>query len=365
MKQRTLLFVLTLLSTLTASAYEAEVWGIFYDLNALAKTATVTSGSTKYTGSVTIPELFNYDGIIYNVTSIGSKAFKDCSGLTSVTIPNSVTSIGNSAFSDCSGLASVTIPNSVTEIGNGAFRGCSSLTSLAIPNSVTSIDNYTFYECSGLISVTIPNGVTSIGEGAFSDCTNLKSLTIGCGVRSIAKTAFANCKDLTDVYCYAESVPSTHSNAFDGTKIKYTTLYVPEASIASYIATAPWSEFGTIKTLSGEIPVTPKCATPTIAFADGELLFSCETEGVEYVYNITPPSAKAGISSRVSMPTTYKVTVYATKDGYENSEVATKDIEVGGESAIRGDVNLDGEIGMPDVMFIVNYILNGKFPDEE
>ena len=107
-----------------------------------------------------------------------------------------------------------------------------------------------------------------------------------------------------------------------------------------------------------------KCATPTIDYVDGKLNFSCETEGVEYVYNIT--SAKSGSGTNISMPNTYKVTVYATKDGYNKSDVAMKEISVGsGESGIRGDVNLDGEVGMPDVMFIVNHILNGKFPDEE
>lgn len=82
-------------------------------------------------------------------------------------IPNSVTSIGERAFYDCSGLTSVTIPNSVTSIGRNAFYGCSGLTSVTIPNSVTSIGNEAFYWCSNLTPVTIPNSVTSIGSNAF------------------------------------------------------------------------------------------------------------------------------------------------------------------------------------------------------
>ena len=104
---------------------------------------------------------------------IGSSAFYNCSGLTSVTIPNSVTSIGSSAFYNCSGLTSVTIPNSVTSIGRYAFEDCSGLTSVTIPNSVTSIGDYAFYYCSVLTSVTIPNSVTSIGSSAFSGCSGL------------------------------------------------------------------------------------------------------------------------------------------------------------------------------------------------
>ena len=107
-----------------ASAYDAQVDGVYYNLIAKEKQAEVTSGDTKYTGSVTIPESFTYNGVTYSVTRIGSEAFRGCFGLTSVTIPNSVTSIGYSAFSGCSKLTSITIPNSVTSIGNSAFLGC-------------------------------------------------------------------------------------------------------------------------------------------------------------------------------------------------------------------------------------------------
>ena len=87
------------------------------------------------------------------VTSIGSYAFSDCSGLTEVTIPNSVTSIGEYVFWGCSGLTSVTIPDSVTSIGQHAFSGCSSLTDVAIPGSVTVIHGLAFDGCSGLKNV--------------------------------------------------------------------------------------------------------------------------------------------------------------------------------------------------------------------
>lgn len=110
---------------------------------------------------------------------------------------------------------------------------------------------------------------------------------------------------------------------------------------------------------------SPKCATPTIAYVDGKLKFNCKTEGVKFVSNITPPSAYGSNSEEPSLQTTYKVTVYATKDGYDNSDTATMDIDVSGTSDLRGDLNGDGVVNMPDAMFIVNHILNGKFPDEE
>ena len=111
-----------------------------------------------------------------NTRVISGGAFKGCTSLTSVTIPNSVTSIGEYAFFYCSSLTSITIPNSVTSIGNYAFYNCSSLTSVTIPNSVTSIGNAAFYNCSSLTSVTIPNSVTSIGGSAFFYCSSLTSV---------------------------------------------------------------------------------------------------------------------------------------------------------------------------------------------
>ena len=107
------------------------------------------------------------------VTSIGYKAFDDCTSLTSVTIPDSVTSIGYKAFDDCTSLTSVTIPDSVTSIGNGAFKGCTSLTSVTIPGSVTRIGVGAFASCTSLTSVTIPDSVTRIGKQAFDYCTSL------------------------------------------------------------------------------------------------------------------------------------------------------------------------------------------------
>ena len=128
------------------------------------------------------------DNIINYVVKAGTRvicdgAFKNCNGLTSVTIPNSVTSIGEEAFAHCRGLTSVTIPNSVTSIGDEAFAYCRGLTSLTIPNSVTSIGDWAFYYCSGLTSVTIPNSVTSIGDYAFASCKSLKYIIIPPGTK--------------------------------------------------------------------------------------------------------------------------------------------------------------------------------------
>ena len=241
-----------------------EAGNAFYDsrnnCNAIIETAT----NTLITGC-------KNTAILNSVTSIGDDAFWGCSGLTSVTIPNSVTSIGDGAFSYCSGLTSVTIPSSVTSIRDYAFSYCRGLTSVTIPNSVTIIEDHAFYYCSDLTSVTIPDGVTSIENQAFDNCSGLTSVTIGNSVKSMGSYAFRGCSKLRDVYCYAESVPSTQSNAFTESNIQNATLHVPYK--AAYEAASPWNEFGEIVELTspitvGETGFATFCSSYALDFSD-------------------------------------------------------------------------------------------------
>ena len=173
--------------------------GIKYRLNKNDQTAIVSRHTDTLSEVITIPATVTKDGVKYTVTSIGYDAFELCSGLTSVTIPDSVTSIGDFAFSECNSLTSVTIPDSVTSIGNRAFWDCDSLKSITIPGSVTSIGKSAFAECRSLTSVTIPDSVTSIGNGAFSYCTDLTSVTIPGSVTSIGDEAFRDCDSLKSI----------------------------------------------------------------------------------------------------------------------------------------------------------------------
>ena len=165
-----------------ANAYDAKIDGICYNFS--ENEAEVTSGDSEYTGSVVIQETVTYNGKTYTVTSIGDKAFYQCSGLTSITFPNSVTSIDYYAFAWCSGLTSVTIPNIVTSIGEGAFFSCSSLTTITIPNSVTSIGGEAFAWCSRLTTIdSYINEPFVFGDWAFSGINEEAVLIVPQGTR--------------------------------------------------------------------------------------------------------------------------------------------------------------------------------------
>lgn len=294
-----------------------------------------------------------------SVQSIGVAAFDGCSGLYSVTIGNSVSYINSYVFRNCSSLTSVSIPNNLTAIGECAFQNCSSLSSVIIPNNVTIIRKSAFDGCSSIISITIPNNVTDIELYAFRSCTSLKSLTIGSGVKNIKSQVFASCGDLTDVYCLSEEVPTTYSDPFNNSFVDFATLHVPAVSIDEYKTTTPWSSFGTIVALNGDDPIggddpiVEKCATPTITYANGKVRFASETEGVEYVPTVmvTPNQQLKG--DELEIGGTFTVSVYAVKEGFDNSDTATMTINM----AQMGDVNADGQVSIADVTSLVNAIL--------
>ncbi|MBR5842383.1 MAG: leucine-rich repeat domain-containing protein [Bacteroidaceae bacterium] len=228
--------------TIKGTDSKVEINGIWYNIDAEAKLAEVTSGETKYSGSITIPATVTHEGKEYSVTSIGNEAFKYCYNLTSITIPKSVTSIGDDAFDYCSNLTAVHISsiaawcnikfsrydsNPLYFTGNLYLNG-ELVTELILPESVTSIENYTFYECHSLTAITIPAGVKSIGSQAFLGCNSLTTITFpeNSQLTNIGRSAFSVCKSLTAI-TIPESVTSIGAWAFSGCS-SLTSITIPE-----------------------------------------------------------------------------------------------------------------------------------------
>ena len=260
-----------LLCGLTANAHDFEVDGIYYNITSFQDfTVEVTfkgekynSFSNEYSKEVRIPNQIAYSGKTYSVTSIGSYAFYECSGLTSVSIPSGITSICNNAFNGCSGLVRVSIPYSVTlieayafrkctkitsisisgetKIGYGAFRNCSNLSSINISNKVKMIDEEAFNNTAwynnqsegvlylsdwiigykgateDLTAIEIADGTVGIASGAFRDCDFISAVTIPESVRVIGMAAFANCCNLSSV-TVSSDMDNIGSGAFMNTQ---------------------------------------------------------------------------------------------------------------------------------------------------
>lgn len=276
-----------------------------------------------------------------SVLDIGDYAFCECNGLTTVSIGNNVSSIGQCAFADCVNLTNLILPNSVSTIKESAFNGCSSLKSISLSTSLKNIGDYVFRNCSSLASVTIPNNITSIDRYAFSGCNiktlslsenlrfirmnafmgnrNLKSLIIPASVEAIYQEAFANC-GLEEVKVLAKIPPYAYDNSFNNYKIP---LYVPASSVGDYQSTSPWNMFASIKTLSGEDVETRKCEKPTIKYNHGEIYFSCGTDGVGFISSISDSDIKDYTVAKIPLTATYTISVHATKEGYQDSDIAT------------------------------------------
>ncbi|MDR2408045.1 MAG: leucine-rich repeat domain-containing protein, partial [Bacteroidales bacterium] len=174
---------------------------------------------SSYKGNIVIPDTVTPDSNSYIVISIGDSAFRNCSALISITIPNTVTTIGKNTFEKCIGLTSVIIGNSVKTIWDKAFSECIGLTSIIIPASVTSIHNNAFSKDSNLVTVKFDaRNCTYMGDKGrayrvFLDCPLLSKLIIGDDVQIIPELAFAECNAL-DTVTIGKSVTAIRHAAF-------------------------------------------------------------------------------------------------------------------------------------------------------
>lgn len=162
------------------SSTEAIVPSNVFDANVVSNTYDVTKKCW----------VIKFDNTI---TTIGERAFYNCSGLTSIIIPDNVTSIGDYAFSSCSLLTDINLPARIQSIGISAFRNCDNLKMITIPDGVNKISEAAFQSCDILTDIVIGKGVRSIESGAFWGCIALSNITIPDGVEAIKDNVFNGC----------------------------------------------------------------------------------------------------------------------------------------------------------------------------
>lgn len=291
---KTILFLLTLVLSTTAYAYDFEVDGIYYNINGNEATVTYKEyDKNNYIGSVVIPETVTYNAVTYPVTAIGYCAFFNCDSLTSIKLPNSIISIGRSAFSYCDGLSKIVIPKSVNMIEQHAFGQCTNLTDLTIYTPI----NYAWYFFSG----TYIKKLTLLGIGEwklrhvwdyYSDLYYYAdTLVVGAAITGIScdfNYEYYGLYGMTpsQVYSYASTPPVCNEITF---RSYDATLHVQPTSVVSYITADYWQNFSSFSNDINERVVFNQKEVSLIQWETLQLEVNVEPSGRELLWSSTNP----------------------------------------------------------------------------
>ena len=351
MKKIILLSLLAFVSIALNAQEPVLVDGLWYKINNWDGSATVVANPNNegYSGDIVIPDVVNIGGEDHNVTGIGYRAFCGCNIL-SVTIGKNVTSIDGHAFS-YSTVASAIIGGEFDESTNNNLW----------------IGYCAFYECLNLTSVVLGDNVRSISSQAFQNCPSLSSVVLGKRVRWIGTSSFVGCENLKDVYCFGESSPyQDGGRIFADDQLNSLTLHVPEAYYDNYIVSDPdnypWSHFGSANQLQSTELV--KCATPVISYDNGNISFTCATEGVKYNSSVEYVDNEFNDVPEYPAPSHFVVKVVAVKNGFLPSDVAKQEfalesyVDVKTGDYKQGDVNKDGNVNVADHVKLSDFIMN-------
>ena len=169
---------------------------------------------------------------------------------------------------------------------------------------VTGIGDYAFNGNTAITSITIPDGINTIGAGAFDGCSQLTTIIIGKGVTTIGEKAFAHIGIPANgprraesegllVKCYAENVPTTAADAFEGSPISSGTLLVEDNSVMAYYEATPWGQFGTVMGFNGTTGIERLVngmgvGSVSIFGLNGNKLAETQGAGLKQVLNTLP-----------------------------------------------------------------------------
>ena len=313
-------------------------------------------GCKNLTGDLVIPD---------SVTSIGESAFRSCYGFNGkLVIPESVTSIGFDTFDACWGFTGdLIIPNSVTSIGDFAFWGCGGFTGdLVIPDSVTSIGDKAFKECSGFTgNLVIPDGVTSIGEEVFYNCINLTGdLIIPGSVTSIGFGAFEKCSGFTGKLVIPDSVTSIGDKAFKECSGFTGNLVIPDG-----VTSIGKEAFYNCKNLTGDL-IIPGSVTSIGDYA----FYGCKNLTGDLVIpdSVTSIGESAfrscyGFNGKLVIPesvTSIGNNAFYNCKGFTGDLVIPDSVTSIGDDAFRGCSGFNGKLVIPNrVKNIGDYAFSG------
>ena len=239
MSRNILVLCISLCLGIHSYAYDFSEKGFYFEKDGTEKTVKIVAGDVPYSGPVVIPSEVSHEGETYVVTSIGQNAFYGCTGLTSITIPNSITLIDMYAFSGCDHLEEVILEDGTSILTTwyddenyykGTFSNCpvkrvyqgrnlysehygytapafkeiSTLTEVTLSNYVTKLSYNAFSGCSSLEHIVLPESLIVIGPGAFSHCSSLKEIYIPASVKALG-----------EYYQILGEDEITHKNVFD------------------------------------------------------------------------------------------------------------------------------------------------------
>lgn len=317
------MIVIILAICMNASGYDFEVNGIFYGYNASDQTAFVTyeRWENSYSGDIVIPSSVIYQGKEMAVNKIGDRAFFNCTELHSVVIPHTIEEIGEYAFDGCTGLTLLKIPNSVKYIK-----------ARAIP----SVDKLIFEDGDDGLNCNYWNGTgrkVYLGRNIYMQVVvsadNMDILSVSPKAKTIP---YENANKL--IFCMSDHPESIKCSFINKTYIN-TILYVPTGTKEKYLAADGWKNFFNIQEMDvadmwdgkGEPPsddeTKKKCEKPTIRYSNGKLLFESATEGAICQSTITDSDITSYSGNEIQLGVTYNISVYATAEGYENSDTVT------------------------------------------
>ena len=339
-------------------------------------------------------------------TEVGQHAFSGCKSLTweALALPQSVKTINSYAFENCTGFTTIVIKPNITSIESNAFSGCTSITDITFEDDdeklslgYNSSSQGLFADCplqsvfigrplsyntgggyspianiKSLEKASLGSLLTSVPNYLFYGCKGLKDITIPAKVTSVGQYALANCSAMVELTSMAAVPPTCNNYALDGIDKSTCKLIVPEGSITDYQSAAQWKEFLLVEEKEFDDDAgKEKCATPTITFADGKLTFATATAGADCVWTLKRSGGNSGRGTTIEAPSVFELTVYATKEGWKNSDHATAllawgdaDVEgdnvirLGGVGGVNYDLNNDGVINMADVVTLVNIIMD-------